>query len=259
MIETHAPGTFCWADLGTTDAAAAKRFYTGLFGWSFEDMPMGPDADYTMFDLGGKMVAALYQLSPEERSQGRPPSWLSYIAVESADQAAKLAQELGGTAVMEPLDVFDSGRMALIQDPTGAMVGLWEPRAHIGAGLTGEPNAMCWNELATKDTAKAARFYSGLFGWKADEQAMEGFTYTVFRQGEHQRGGMMQIAPEWGPMPPHWTVYCAVDDCDAKAALALSLGGKVPMPPSDIPGVGRFAVVQDLQGAAFAIIKLLPG
>jgi predicted enzyme related to lactoylglutathione lyase len=255
VIETYVPGTFCWADLGTPDAAAAKRFYTGLFGWSFEDRPMGPDAAYTMFNLHGSSVAALYQQEPQP--PGTPPHWLSYICVESADGAARRTRELGGTVLMDAFDVFDVGRMALIHDPSGAVVALWEPKRHIGAGVIGEPNTLCWNELATIDTAAAGQFFGELLGWRSEARQLGAVAYTMVMRGESgPAGGMMQIGPDWGPVPPHWLVYFAVSDCDASAERARGLGAKVKVPPSEIPGIGRFAVLEDPQGAAFAIIRL---
>jgi predicted enzyme related to lactoylglutathione lyase len=238
VIESYAPGTFCWADLGTPDAAAAKRFYTSLFGWSAEDRPMGPDGFYTMLQLDGHAVAALYQQDPAQ--QGMPPHWLSYLCVASADDVARRARELGGTTLMEPFDVLDVGRMAMIQDPTGAIVALWEPRSHAGAAIAGEPGSICWNELATTDPARAGGFYSALLGWAAETHPMAA------------------IAPSRGPVPPHWLVYFAVRDIEGQTALAQSLGGSVRVPPTDAPGVGRFAVLADPQGAEFAAIQLLP-
>ncbi len=254
VIETYVPGTFCWADLGTSDAAAAKRFYTGLFGWSLEDRPMGADANYTMFSLSGNSVAALYQQEPTQ--PGVPPHWLSYISVDSADAAARRTRELGGSILMDAFDVFDVGRMALIQDPSGAVVALWEPKRHIGAGVVGEPGTLCWNELATTDTAAAGRFFEGLLGWRSEPRQLGGVPYTMFMRDEATAGGMMQIGPDWGPVPPHWLVYFAVTDCDESADRARVLGAKVKVPSSDIPGVGRFAVLEDPQGAVFAIIRL---
>ncbi len=252
----HAPGTFCWADLGTPDAAAAKRFYTELFGWRYEDMPMGEGADYTMFQVGGNWVAAMYPQDSQQQSQGIPPHWLSYVAVESADRTAERTRSLGGTVLMDAFDVFEVGRMAVVQDPTGAVVALWEARTHPGAGIIGEPNSLCWNELNTGDPDRASAFYTGLLGWETQKQPMGDFIYTYFKQGERRNGGMMQITPEMGPIPPHWAVYFAVDDCDGKAARATALGGKVLVPPTDVPDVGRFSILQDPQGAAFAIVKL---
>jgi predicted enzyme related to lactoylglutathione lyase len=257
VIATHAPGTFCWADLGTTDTAAAKRFYTGLFGWSFEDRPMAGDEYYTMLELRGKHVGALYPQQEDERTAGIPPHWLCYIAVDSADKAAARAAELGGTVLAPPFDVLDAGRMSIIRDPEGAVVALWEARNHPGAGVLGEPGAMCWHELATRDTARAGDFYGALLGWTRETMPMEKFTYTVFRRGEQMAGGMMPIMAEWGAMPPNWGVYFAADDVDASAARAEELGGKICSPPTDIPGVGRFAVIQDPQGAMFSLFRPL--
>jgi predicted enzyme related to lactoylglutathione lyase len=255
VVATYAPGTFCWADLGTTDALAAKRFYTGLFGWTYEDRPMAEGASYTMFRIGPNAVAALYQQEPQQQAQGMPPDWLSYVSVESADQAAERTRALGGTVLMDPFDVFDVGRMTMVQDPAGAVVALWEPRKHIGAGVVGEPNTLCWNELATTDPERATAFYIGLFDWTADRQPMRDFVYTRFRQGDEVKAGMMEITPEWGPVPPHWLIYFAVDDCLGRAAAVTRLGGQLRVPPTDIPGAGRFAVAQDPQGAVFAIIQ----
>jgi predicted enzyme related to lactoylglutathione lyase len=255
LMESYAPGTFCWADLGTPDARAAKRFYTSLFGWTPEDRPMGPDASYTMLTLDGHAVAALYQQDPVQ--QGGPGHWLSYISVEAADDAARRARELGATVLMDAFDVLDVGRVALVQDPTGAVVALWEPRQHAGAGVVGEPNSICWNELGTTDPARARAFYTGLFGWAAESPAGSG-SYVMFTSRGTPRGGMTEIAPSWGPVPPHWLVYFAVSDCDGRTALAQSLGGGVRVPPSDVSGVGRFAVLADPQGAVFAVMELLP-
>jgi predicted enzyme related to lactoylglutathione lyase len=256
VIETYAPGTFCWADLGTPDAAAAKRFYTSLFGWSAEDRPMGPDGFYTMLQLDGRAVAALYQ--QDAAQHGMPPHWLSYLSVASADEVARRARELGGTTLMEPFDVLDVGRMAMVQDPTGGIVALWEPRSHAGAAIVGEPGSICWNELATTDPARAGGFYSALLGWAAEIHPMGAGAYAMFTDQGASRGGMVAIAPSRGPVPPHWLLYFAVRDIEGQTALAQSLGGSVRVPPTDAPGVGRFAVLADPQGAEFAAIQLLP-
>jgi predicted enzyme related to lactoylglutathione lyase len=251
-----APGTFCWIELGTSDAAGAKDFYTKLFGWDYVDNPMGPDMVYTLLKLDGKDVGGLYKLMPDMVSQGVPPHWLSYVSVTSADETAAKAKELGGTLMKEPFDVNDIGRMSVVQDPTGAVFALWQPLTHHGSGIYNVPGSFCWNELATTDAGKAKEFYTGVFGWGADTQNFGPMEYTMWINGDRPGGGMFQITPEMGPMPPHWLVYFAVDDCDAKVALAESLGAKTMKPADDIPGIGRFAILIDPQGAAFAIIKL---
>ncbi|HLA09706.1 MAG TPA: VOC family protein [Pyrinomonadaceae bacterium] len=258
MQETadYAPGTFCWVELGTTDSNAAKQFYTSLFGWTFTDSPIGPDMVYTMLQLDGKDVGALYKMGSEMTEQGIPPNWLSYVSVASADETAQKAKELGGTVIKEPFDVFTVGRMAVIQDPTGAVFALWQPGTHKGAAITFVPNSFCWNELTTKDAAKAGDFYSGLFDWRRNVQQFGPMTYTSFMSGERATGGMYEAPAEMGDVPPNWLVYFSVSDPDAIAAKASELGGKICAPPADIPGVGRFAFITDPQGAAFGIIKL---
>jgi uncharacterized protein len=252
----YAPGTFCWVESGTTDGEAAKKFYTKLFGWTFTDSPIGPGKVYTMLKLDGKDVGALYQMPSEMTSQGITPHWLSYVSVTSADESAEKAKALGGKLMKEPFDVFTVGRMAVIQDPTGAVFALWQAGTHQGAGIYNVPNSFCWNELSTRDTNKAGDFYTGLFGWSKNVQQMGPMTYTSFMNGERPAGGMYEPPPEMGDVPPHWLVYFAVDDTDAKVKQAGELGGKTIAPPMDIPDTGRFAIIQDPQGAVFGIIKL---
>jgi uncharacterized protein len=252
----YKPGTFCWVELGTSNSEAAKSFYTELLGWDFIDVPMGPEGVYTMLKLGDKDVAGLYQLMPDMVAQGTPPHWLSYVSVASADETAAKAKEAGATLLKEPLDVSTIGRMAVIQDPTGAVFALWQAGTHKGSAIYNVPSSFCWNELGTNDTTKAGDFYAGLFGWERDVMDAGGMEYTMFKNGERGAGGMFKISPEMGPIPPHWLVYFAVDDCDARVQKATELGATVMKPADDIPGIGRFAILFDPQGAAFAIIKL---
>jgi predicted enzyme related to lactoylglutathione lyase len=252
----YAPGTFCWFELATSDGDGAKKFYTQLFGWTFEDSPIGPDMVYTMLKQNGQDVGALFQMDAEMKAMGIPPNWLSYAAVANADDTAAKAKSLGGTLMKEPFDVMDVGRMAVVQDPTGAVFAIWQAGTHTGAGVVNVPNSVCWNELATPDVEKAGDFYTGLFGWGKNVQQMGPMTYTSFMNGERPAGGMYTPPPEMGEMPPNWLVYFAVDDADLMVAKATELGAKTCAPPMDIPGTGRFAILQDPQGAAFAIIKL---
>ena len=252
----YKPGTFCWVELGTTDGEAAKKFYTELFGWSFTDSPIGPGMVYTMLKLDGKDIGALYQMPSEMTDQGIPTHWLSYVSVASVDETAAKAKELGATLMKEPFDVMDVGRMAVVQDPTGAVFALWQAGTHKGAGVVNVPNSFCWNELATSDVAKAGDFYTDLLGWGKNVQQMGPMTYTSFMNGDRPAGGMYQLSPEMGSVPPHWLAYFAVDDTDAMLKKVADLGGTVITPPMDIPGTGRFAIVRDPLGATFGIIKL---
>jgi len=256
VMTEYTPGTFNWVDLSTTDPESAKKFYTRLFGWELVDMPAGPDIVYTMAQLNGKNVAALFQQSAEESEHGVPPHWNSYVSVASADETAAKAKSLGGVVLGDPFDVMDAGRMAMIQDATGAVLAAWEPKTHVGAELVNDPGAFSWNELATTDTEKAAKFYTELFDWGTEVQEMPNIIYTTFKNGDRMAAGMLEITEEWGDVPPHWAVYFSVENCDASAAKAKELGGQIAVEPMDIPPVGRFAVIQDPQGAHFYIIKL---
>ena len=249
----HAPGSFCWAELATTDGPGAKKFYSELFGWTTHDSPIGPDMVYTMLKLDGRDVGALYQKG--EMMKDVPTHWASYICVANADEIAAKAKSLGGTVMKEPFDVFDVGRMAVITDPTGATFCIWQPGKHTGFGVKGQPNSVSWNELLTTDTARASDFYTKLFGW-VDNTHGGPMPYTEFMNGDTHAGGMMQIGPHMGPVPPHWGIYFAVDDCDVTYQQASSLGAQAIVPPMDIENVGRFSTIRDPQGAVFSIIKL---
>ena len=255
-VPEYKPGTFCWVELGTSDSDAAKTFYSQLFGWTFIDNPMGDMGVYTMLQVDGKNIGGLYKLMPDMVAQGVPPHWLSYVSVASADESVEKAKAEGATIVNGPFDVSTAGRMAVIKDPTGAVFAIWEGKDTNGAAIYNVPNTLCWNELGTNDTGRAGEFYSNLFGWSRDTQTFGPMEYTMFKNGDRGAGGMYQITPEMGPIPPHWLAYFAVDDCDAKVQKASELGARVMKPADDIPGVGRFAILIDPQGAAFAIIKL---
>ncbi len=249
----HPAGNFCWFELGASDQGAAKDFYTKLFGWQFRDTPLPPEMGgvYTTLLNGDKEVGAMFQLGPQQA--GVPTHWMPYVAVDSADETAAKVAELGGELFCPVYDLMDFGRMVAFKDPTGAALSIWEPKTHYGADLVDAPGSVCWSELTTTDAAKAGAFYAGLFGWSLKGSK----DYTEFGAGGQMIGGMAPMdGPQWQGIPPHWGIYFAVDDCDAMAEKAQGLGAKVNLPPTDFPNVGRFAVIEDPQGAVFSIIKL---
>jgi len=245
VIEKYDPGMFCWIELATNDAAAAKSFYSSVFGWKINDMPIPDGSVYTMLQVDGHDLGALYE------NKEHSPVWNSYVNVTSADDAAKKAQGLGANVIAPPFDVMDVGRMAVIADPAGASLCLWQAGRHIGATIRGEFNTLCWNELMTPDIEGARKFYTDLFGWNLKPSP----EYTEINLGSTGIGGMMHITPEMKGMPTAWTPYIAVSDCDAAVEKIKSSGGKVYMGPHEIPNVGRFAVCADPQGAMFNIIN----
>jgi hypothetical protein len=255
--EPYDHGRFCWTDLATSDAKAAKRFYGPLFGWSFEDIPMGEGDSYTMARLDGADVGGLYRMLAEQLSAGVPPHWSAVVAVDSCDATVDQVPALGGRVLQPPFDLA-AGRMAVIADPQGAALSLWQRDSlHAGAARLGYVHGtLCWTELDTTDTAAAAAFYGPLMGWATRSTPMPDGPYTEFLLGDTSVAGMMAIRPEWGDVLPNWLVYFTVADCAASAAQVSELGGAVLNGPFDVPGVGPMAVVRDPQGAVFAVIEM---
>ena len=252
-IRKYEPGEFCWTDLGAKDVAGAKKFYQGLFGWKSVDFPMGPgDEKYSMMRIGGKDVCAIYPIPAQQKKAKTPPFWLPYIAVTSVDAAAEKAKAAGGKIHMKPMDVMDQGRVAIIADPTGGGVALWQARAHRGAALTDKPGTVTWHDLNTSKPAAAGNFYTKVFGWKLVDQDFDGNKYHLLTlKGE----GVCGIWPEPSKkLPPSWITHWKVVDCAKTVAKAKRLGGKVVMGPIGVAGMGHFAIVKDPQGAAFGVI-----
>ena len=243
---SHQPGTFSWAELATSDAEASKSFYSSLFAWDYDDSPIPGGQVYSMARRDGRYVAALF-------SSAQPPHWNCYVTVDSADAAARRASELGATVVAEPFDVMDVGRMAVINDPTGAGLCLWEARAHIGASLVNAPGALTWNDLLTPDPQRAARFYEALFAWTVEEIPGSG-GYRVIRNGERANGGMMplQLTGAGAETPPAWLPYFGHEDVDRAIEEIPRLGGRVLNGPVRMPQ-GSIAMLGDPQGAVFAV------
>jgi predicted enzyme related to lactoylglutathione lyase len=246
----YAAGTFSWADVTTTDQDAAKRFYSGLFGWEADDRPVGDGVYYSMMELEGRDVAAISPQPEQQREAGVPPMWNNYVTVDSADEAADRASQLGATVHAPPFDVMDVGRMAVIQDPQGAFFMVWEPRTNIGAQFVNAPGALSWNELGSPDPAESADFYGSLFGWRAEELEGSPTPYLILWNGERTNGGIRELGDT--PAPPHWMPYFGIDDIEAGLARAGELGGTVLTGPIDI-GIAKTGVIRDPQGAVFAI------
>jgi hypothetical protein len=254
-LDKNPIGSFCWIELATTDQNAAKSFYQSLFGWGPQDSPMGPGEFYTIFKLAGRDAAAAYTLRAEQRAQNVPPNWMLYVAVANADKSAAKAKELGGTVVVDAFDVMDAGRMAVIQDPTGAYVSVWQPIKHSGIRIAEVPGTLCWADLSTPDPKSAGAFYAGLFGWQMilDEKDPSG--YLHIKNGEQFIGGIPPAKHRQPGVPPHWLPYFMVDNVDAIAAKAKQAGANQCLPPMTMENVGRMSVIADPQGAVFAIFK----
>jgi predicted enzyme related to lactoylglutathione lyase len=262
-IDQHKPGSFCWIELSTTDQNAAKKFYSSLFGWAVKDEPMGPDSVYTMFQLGARDAGAACTLWPEQRAAGVPPHWMLYIAVENADASASHAAKAGGTVLKPAFDVMDVGRMAVLQDPTGATFCIWQANKSKGIQIAGEPGTLCWADLNTPDPARARQFYADVFGWKYTEDTHSDppSGYLHIQNGDEFIGGIPPVRPESSHsahIPAHWMSYFLVAECDASAAKAKELGARFCLEPMTMEGIGRMSILTDPQGAAFAMFQPLP-
>jgi len=255
MTEQASPITnhFCWLDLNSNDPAAAKKFYSAIFGWELSDMPMGDDT-YTMAQVGGKNVAGVMKLAEQAKAMGAPPHWLSYVAVDDVDQAVQKASKLGAKVLVPGMQA-GPGRMAVLQDPSGGVFAIWHSDQSMGVWVRNEKSTLCWNELMTNNVDVAGKFYSEMFGWKPEAVPMPGMTYTLFKEGDAQIAGMMAFPPEAKDAMTSWAVYFAVESCDGTVAEVKKLGGKLAVGPMDIPNIGRFAVLEDPEGAMFAVLQ----
>ena len=247
----YTPGTFSWADVATTDQEAAKSFYGELFGWQTEDTPAGEGVVYTMAIVDGKPVAAISPQPQQQRDAGVPPMWNCYITVESADDALERARKLGATVHAPAFDVFDAGRMGVIQDPQGGFFEVWEPKQHIGAQLVNGPGLLSWNELASPDPDGSAGFYTELFGWTVEPMEESPMQYLVVKNSEgHANGGIRAAAEQ---EPTHWLAYFGTDALDDAVSKVTELGGTILMEPMDVGAGNRIAAARDPQGAVFAL------
>jgi uncharacterized protein len=249
-------GTPNWVDLGTTDRKAAWEFYQHVFAWTIEDSGDVGEAfgHYGTAMQHGLPVAGLGELPP---GSPMPPAWTTYIAVDDVDAIARAITAAGGTLLAPAMEVGEEGRMAIAQDPTGGVFGIWQAGRHIGANVVNEPNTLCWNELQTRDPQRARAFYTAVFGW-SHERVGGGTDYTVahLEDGDEGVGGIGEMDPSLGPdVPPFWLAYFAVPDADQAAGQSHALGATVLSGPFDSP-YGRMAVITDPRGAVFAVLQL---
>ena len=275
--DRYIPGVPCWIDTTQPDPEAATAFYGELFGWEFEDvMPAESPVRYYIARLRGGDVAAV-----GSQPEGGPPTavWNTYVWVEDAGETATRVRAAGGTVLMEPMDVGDSGRMAVFADPTGAAFCVWQAKEHRGAAIVNEPGSLNFNDLHTRDLDDATKFYGAVFGWEFlqldgwSAWALPGYGDFLEQRNPGTRAGMAamgaperfedvvasvdQIPDDQPDVPAHWGVTFAVDDADAVVARAAELGGRVVVPPFDAPWV-RMTIITDPQGATFTASKFVP-
>ena len=257
-MERTKTGEFNWVDLSAKDFDGQSAFYEGLFGWTHTDVPFAEGMVYRMFAADGHTVAGMSQLAPDMIANGQPSAWNTYLATDDVDATTARAVELGGTVAMPPMDVVDTGRMAAIQDPTGAYFFLWKPARYDETIEYMLPGTYSWSDLTTREPEKAAAFYAELLGWGVqplDAGTTPYWQVSIEGQGE---GGIMPM-PEMIPaeVPAFWMPYFATTDVAASFAKAMDLGATVLREPTEIPGMLWFAVLADPAGATFALLQPL--
>ena len=257
-VESYKQGTPSWVDLSTSDQEAAKSFYSTLFGWEYEDNDAGNGMIYSMAQIDGFPAGAIAPQQPEEAQQGIPPHWNVYITVDDIDAVANQVPTLGGTVLMGPMDVFEAGRMIVVQDSLGAVVMFWQPIQHIGAEVRDEHGALTWTLVLTTDKDATADFYSELLDIEVARDAMtspDGGTVHQFVVDGQPVASIMNMPQQLLDMgvPPHWEIYFRVDDAQAVCDATTANGGQVYMGPADLGPMGTIGYMQDPQGAQFGV------
>lgn len=252
----HPIGHFCWAELGVPDAAAAHDFYSGLLNWTSRVDTMPSGLPYTTFFYEGLEAAACYQLTPQMLAQGARPHWLPYVIVADVEASGSKVKELGGKVHLEPREAGPHGRLSVVADPTGAVLALWQAKAHRGSHNGHVNGRHCWTELMSTDVAAARDFYTALFGWSFHTGDMGGVAYTSWLLDGQPVGGMMPVLPHMQGVPSHWSVYFSVPSLAAALEYAGARGASTCVPPMEVPGVGTMAGLADPQGAVVYLIEL---
>ena len=251
-VDKYPQGTFCWSDNASTDMDAGKAFYAAVMGWETEDLPLGDDMFYTYLKHAGEPIVGIGPMMPDMQAQGIPSHWTSYVSVDEIEPILSKVAELGGTPMMEPMDIFESGRMAVFQDPVGATIGLWQPKQFHGGGLVNTPGAMCWNELMTREPEKARDFYGKLFGWEFNKDERG---YIMILNNGRPNGGILGMDESYA-MPSAWQTYFSVADIDSAIDRVKANGGSIHIGKTEAPGVGHFAMIGDPTGSVCTVIQM---
>ena len=254
MSYTH--GTFNWIDLVAKDIERIRPFYQELFGWAYAEQPTHGGPPYGIFSLDGKSAAGVGQMSDDMVKGGTPSTWNTYVSVDDIAAVESKIKAHGGSLMFDTITIPNTGKTNWAKDPEGAVFALWEADGHIGSEVTNVPGSFCWNELATRDLEQFEKFYGAVFDWTFEREKSPTSELGMIRNADgREQGHALRMTEEWGDMPPAWSVYFAVEDCDASVERIQRLGGRKNFGPIDIPA-GRFAHVSDPDGAHFYVIRL---
>jgi hypothetical protein len=236
----------------TSDADRSRAFYGQLFGWTAEE-PAVEFGGYFNFRKNDVRVGGC--MAWQSDMPGTPNIWSVYLATDDARKTVDAAATSGGQVIVPAMDVGDLGTMAVVTDPAGATIGLWQPGEHQGFGILTEAGAPSWFELHTRDYDKAVDFYRQVFRWDTNVVGdTPEFRYTTQKQGDEMLAGIMDASsflPE--DVPSHWSVYFGTDDADATLAKVVELGGSILREAEDTP-YGRLAEASDATGAKFKLV-----
>lgn len=243
-------GAPTWNDLFTSDPDRAEAFYTALFGWKVDDP--GPQyGGYKNFTKDDVPVAGFMR---NDGQFGAPDAWSIYLSTGDAQRTVDAAVAHGGQVLYGPMQVVELGSQAMVTDPGGAAIGVWQPGEVQGFGVLAEPGTPAWFELHTRDYDAAVQFYVDVFKWDAHTAVdTPELRYTTYGEGDGQLAGIMDATaflPEG--VPAHWSVYFQTEDVDASVAKIGELGGSIVMGAMDTP-YGRMATAADPTGAVFKL------
>ncbi len=255
----HLPpaGAPCWFELSSSDPPRSLAFLQAVFGWQGQAMDVDdPAGAYTFLSNAIGTVGAVGGLPPGVDGAGS--YWGVYFATRDLDASLARAALIGGRVLADPFEVPGHGRGAVLADPSGALFSLWQSQAMDSGDFTMfEDRSVCWVELATHDVASAQGFYGELLGWRFSDSAHApaGVRYSEYAVGDTHYGGLLQMTPEWGEVPAHWSLYVLVPDLDARLAACLTAGGAISVPAFEAPGVGRIARIDDPTGAGLYLVQ----
>lgn len=251
------PGAVSWYELMTTDVDGAVTFYTQLFGWTTTESTLSDGGKYMVLNVAGADFGGIMAVPPQ--AQGAPSYWGMYVTVTDMATTVKQVEQSGGK-ILVPATSIEGSQFAVCEDPQGAVFSLMTypkpPENQTQVDAYAQHGAISWRELMTTDVDAAVKFYTQLFGWTTEESLMaNGEKYVTVKVAGVPTGGISKFPPQTQNIPPNWGLYVTVNDVDASSKQAEELGGKVFMPPADVPNVGRFSVIQDPQGAYIALMK----
>jgi len=258
MAETpiHRPGSFCWADLATTDTEAAKEFYLQLFGWTSIDNTIDYGLVYSNFLLNGKPVAGLSEPIEEHKRLNLPPSWNAYICTANADETLSKAVSAGAIVIMAAQDIMDEVRIGMFRDPEGVDLGVMQLQNHKGFGIRDIHGAPCWLEYASHDSDSTISFYGKVFGWTAKTEEIGEMQYTIFLSGDDMVAGLFKLPPRLSEVPSHWLPYYVVEGLESAIEFTNRSGGSVLMAPVFVEGIGTYGRIRDPQGGIIGLIQV---